>query len=117
MATDAGVARAREWLRRNQLGHLEPSALLVERLEARRRGKWIYALTFLVCLLVLLAVSTVAGRSGSALDPDRSDVVRLASVVLNNVGYIVAMGVGLWSAHRAERRLMLASRIRTAHPA
>lgn len=107
MVTDAGVARAREWLRRNQLDHIEPSTMLVDRLAARRRGNWIYAGTLAVFWAVLVAV----------IPDDPNAAGNLAFIVLNNVFLLLAMAAGLWYATRAERRLVLASRIRTAHPA
>ncbi|HEV2783857.1 MAG TPA: hypothetical protein VGX25_31105 [Actinophytocola sp.] len=117
MTASIGVARTREWLGRNRLGHIEPSALLVERLAARRRGNRINVGTVLAFFVILGAWSVTTGRSGSAFDPDETDVSGLVFFVLTNVALILALWAGLWYAYRAERRLLAASRTRTAHPA
>lgn len=117
MATDPGVSRAREWLARNRLGYIEPSALLVARLAARRRGNWINSGT-VVAFFVLLGVwSAIDGRSRSAFSWDETDVSGLAWFVLINVALILALWAGLWYAYRAERRLLATRRTRSAHPA
>ena len=116
MASEAAVERAREWLRRNRLGHIEPSALLVDRLEARRRGNRVYGGTLLAFFALLFVASAIGNRSGSVFDPDASEIGRLSYPVLNNVFFVIAMGVGQWYAYRAGRRLMLARSTRTAHP-
>jgi hypothetical protein len=116
MASELGLERAREWLRRNRLGHIEPSALLVDRLEARRRGNRIYGFAFVAFFALVFAGMLISDWKGSGFDPDESEVARLGSLVLNNVCLLLAMGVGQWYAYRTERRLIMARRTRTAHP-
>ncbi|HEV8557000.1 MAG TPA: hypothetical protein VGR06_11470 [Actinophytocola sp.] len=117
MTTKTATERAREWLRRNQLGRIEPSALLVERLEARRRGNWITFGTVMAYTAIFTILSDLAERSRSDSTPDESDVSGLAWSVLTPVVIILAWGAGLWYSYRAERRLLGARRTRTAHPA
>lgn len=115
MTTRAAVERAGRLLRRNGLGHIEPSALLVARLEARRRSAWISFGVF----WVYIAIFTIWNdrRSGSASASDDTDVSGLAWSVLTPVVIIFAGCAGLWYVYRMERRLLAARRTRTAHPA
>ena len=116
MASELGVERAREWLRRNRLGHIEPSALLVDRLEVRRRGNRVYGFTFATFMALLIVGMLISGWGRSDFDPNETNVGNVGTIVFNNVCLILAMGTGWWYAYRAERRLMLARRTRTAHP-
>jgi hypothetical protein len=113
MTTNAAVKRASTLLRRNGLGHIEPSALLVARLEARRRSAWVSFGVFWVYIAIFTIWSD--GQSGSA--SAETDVSGLAWSVLTPVVMILAGCAGLWYVYRMERRLLAARRIRTAHPA
>jgi hypothetical protein len=115
MTTNAAVERASKLLRRNGLGHIEPSALLVARLEARRRSAWVSFGVF----WVYIAIFTIwgDGRSGSASASDETDVSGLTWSVLTPVVIILAGCAGLWYVYWMERRLLAARRTRTAHPA
>jgi hypothetical protein len=112
MATDRGVTRARKWLRGNRLGDVEPSELLVARLEARRKGNRIH-------LAAGLAFITVMGvwRGIDRSAPDENTVSGIGLSAFMYAMFIVALCLGWWYQDRAERRLLPPTRIRTAHPA
>jgi hypothetical protein len=116
MTGRTGVARARAWLSRNRLGHVEPSALLVDRLEARRRGNWINGVTVVAFFVLLFSWNRISRGSGFGFDSDATGVGGLVFFMLTNVVLILALWAGHWYAYRAERRLVLARRTRSAHP-
>lgn len=112
MATDRGVARARKWLRGNRLGDVEPSELLVARLEARRRGNRIHVAAALG-LIMAMGVWRWIDRSA----PEENTVSGIGLSAFMYAMVIVALCLGWWYQDRAERRLLSLMRIRSAHPA
>jgi hypothetical protein len=114
MTTEICVARARKWLNRNRLGGIEPSALLVDRLTARRRGSWIVAIA---ALASVGAWSVFDDPSEPAPGPHETDVGDLVGFMVINLALVFATLIGLWWVYRQERRLLATRTTRTAHPA
>ncbi len=112
MVTDRGVARARKWLRGNRLGDVEPSDLLVARLEARRRGNRIPVVAGLAFIMVM---GVWRGIDRSAPEENTVSGIGLSAFLYAMV--IIALCLGWWYQVRAERRLLPPTRIRSAHPA
>jgi len=112
MATDKGVERARKWLRGNRLGDVEPSGLLVARLEARRRGNRIPMAAGLVFIVVM---GLWRGIDRSA--PEENSVSGIGLSAFMYAMVIVALCLGWWYQDRVERRLLPPTRVRSAHPA
>jgi hypothetical protein len=112
MATDRGVARARKWLRGHRLGDVEPSELLVARLEARRRGNRIH-IAAVVAFIMIMGVWRWIDRSA----PDENTVSGIGLSAFMYAMVIVALCLGWWYQDRAERHLLSLMRIRSAHPA
>jgi len=116
MTTNTATVRAREWLGRNQLGRIEPSALLVARLEARRHISRILGGAALAVTAILGFWGAFGARSTPAFAVAGVDVTGLAWFVLVGAVSLLAQGAGLLSVYRVERRLIRARRTRTAHP-
>lgn len=112
MATDRSVARTRKWLRGNQLGDVEPSELLVARLEARRRGNRIHVVASLAFIMV---IGVWRGIDRSAPEENTVSGIGVSAFVYAMV--LVALCFGWWYQVRAERRLVPPTRMRSAHPA
>jgi hypothetical protein len=110
--TDRGVARARKWLRGNRLGDVEPSELLVARLEARRRGNRIHVAA---ALGLIMAMAVWRWIDPSAPEENTVSGIGLSAFLYAMV--IVALCLGWWYQVRVERRLLPPTRIRSAHPA
>jgi len=108
MRGDAALRRARNWLRDHRLD-IEPTPLVVGRLEARRRGVRAEVVTDLVCMAGLIAWGAVDSRSEQ---PVLDKISPIGWIVIVTVGMLV----GFWWQRRVERPLLAGCTTRAAHP-
>ncbi|HEU5476164.1 MAG TPA: hypothetical protein VFV67_36530 [Actinophytocola sp.] len=109
MATEAALERARCWLRRQRL-EIEPSPLVVGRLEARRRGARAEIVTELAGVIALLTWMFLV-HGGDDPVTNQAWSIGIIGIV------VVGMLVGFWWQRRVERPLLAGHPTRAAHPA
>ncbi|HET9142568.1 hypothetical protein [Actinophytocola sp.] len=109
MPSGAALRRAREWLSGHRLD-VEPTPLVVGRLEARRRGKRAEFATDFVCWIGIVVWMMLDGND------DRTIVDHLQMIVWI-LTLIAGMLIGAWWQRRLESPLLAGLRTRAAHPA
>jgi hypothetical protein len=109
--------RARQWLRKHRLDGVEPTALVMARLDARQRGLRAEIITVLLGTVALLVWSVIDHRRRSPAGPDGTDPNSLVWLIATYVILILGMLAGLGYRRRLERPLLASRRTRSAHPA
>jgi hypothetical protein len=107
--------RARHWLSRRLPG-VEPTPLLVSRLEARRRGLQAELITVAVCVAAMLVWAAVDRRNRPPVGPDAVDVRGLVLFIGINLALVLGMSAGILRRRGLERAALAGRTVRSAHP-
>jgi hypothetical protein len=111
-----GTLAAQRWLARNRLEHIEPTPLLVARLNARRAGIRAEIVTVAVIMAGMLTWSFIDHRTRGHVGPDRVDMRDFVWQITFNVALVLGMATGFWWRYRTERVLLAGMTVRSAHP-
>ena len=108
--------RARQWLRKHRLDGVEPTRLVMARLDARQRGLRAEIITVLLGTVVLVGWSVIDNRRRPPTGPDGTDPNSLVWLIATYVIFTLGMLAGFQYRSRLERPLLASRRTRSAHP-